>query len=161
MMDAPARSGIRRLELHDLERIVAIDREHTGRSRRRFFERRLEAAKSQSDDYVHVGVARNGALRGYAMARLLRGEFGRGQVTAVLDAIGVERASRDLGIGEILMDGLIATLRAHGVRSLHSQADWTNHALLRFFQASGFERAPRLALERAVAEPLAEPAADA
>ncbi len=59
------------------------------------------------------------------------------------------------------MDALIATLRAHRVRSLQSQADWTNHALLRFFEACGFGLAPRMVLERSVTEPLTEPLADA
>jgi ribosomal protein S18 acetylase RimI-like enzyme len=160
MTDAPAEPGLRPLDARDLERIVAIDREHTGHSRRRFFERRLEAAKSQPDDYVHIGVAGGGSLRGYAMARLLRGEFGREHVTAVLDAIGVEPGSRELGVGQALMDSLIAALRGQGVGSLQSQADWANPALLRFFRNSGFELAPRLVLERSVTEPLAESVAD-
>jgi GNAT superfamily N-acetyltransferase len=157
IMDVPVRPGIRPLDAFDLEQIVAIDREHTGRGRRHFFEKRFAAAKAEPGDFVGIGVVRGGTLRGYALARLLRGEFGREQVTAVLDAIGVERASRDLGIGEVLIEGLIETLRVRGVRSLHSQADWTNHALLRFFEACGFELAPRTVLERVVAEPLAEP----
>jgi ribosomal protein S18 acetylase RimI-like enzyme len=160
MTNASAEPGLRSLEAHDLERIVAIDREHTGRSRRHFFERRFEAAKSQPDGYVQIGVGVGRSLRGYAMARVLRGEFGREHVTAVLDAIGVEPASRELGVGQVLMDALIAALRARGVRSLQSQADWTNPALLRFFRNSGFELAPRLVLERSVTEPLAESVAE-
>jgi ribosomal protein S18 acetylase RimI-like enzyme len=160
MTDAPAEPGLRPLDARDLERIVEIDREHTGHSRRRFFEKRFEAAKSQPDDYVHIGAAGGGSLRGYAMARLLRGEFGREHVTAVLDAIGVEPGSRELGVGQALMEALIAALRGQGVGSLQSQADWANPALLRFFRNSSFELAPRLVLERSVTEPLAELAAD-
>jgi hypothetical protein len=40
---------------------------------------------------------------------------------------------------------------------LQSQAGWTNHALLRFFEASGFGLAPRLVLERSALTPLPEP----
>ena len=158
---ATADSGPRALDAGDLERVIAIDGAHAGHTRRRFFEKRFAVAAAHPEDFVHVGVMRGGALRGFAFARLLRGEFGREQVTAVLDAIGVERASRDLGIGEVLIEGLIETLRARGVRSLHSQVDWTNHALLQFFEACGFELAPRTVLERAVAEPLAERGVDA
>jgi hypothetical protein len=43
------------------------------------------------------------------------------------------------------------------VQSLQSQADWTNHPLLRFFDSSGFRLAPRLVLERSVLTPFAEP----
>jgi preprotein translocase subunit Sec61beta len=47
-------------------------------------------------------------------------------------------------------------MREKGVQSLQSQADWTNHGLLRFFDSSGFGLAPRLVLERSVLTPLAE-----
>jgi len=68
----------------------------------------------------------------------------------------VETQSQELGIGEALMKELRDAMRRSGVRSLHSQADWTNHDLLRFFEASGFALAPRLALARSVSEPLDE-----
>jgi L-amino acid N-acyltransferase YncA len=54
------------------------------------------------------------------------------------------------------MGELIETLRAMGVHSLQSLAEWTNHDLLRFFDTSGFTLAPRLSLERSVGEPLTE-----
>ncbi len=158
MLTAPAtsNSSLRLLGVNDLERVIAIDRAHTGHARRRFFEKRIAAAQRHPDDFVHVGVMRGGALRGFAIARLLRGEFGREDVVAVLDAVGVELESQERGVGQTLMEELIRIMRARGVRSLQSQADWTSHNLLRFFDASGFELAPRMALERSVAEPLIE-----
>jgi hypothetical protein len=47
-------------------------------------------------------------------------------------------------------------MRTKSVHMLQSQADWTNHALLKFFDVSGFGLAPRLVLERYVLTPLAE-----
>jgi N-acetylglutamate synthase-like GNAT family acetyltransferase len=163
MISAPATndSSVRRLVSGDLERVISIDRIHAGRSRRRFFERRLAAAKAHPEDFVQVGVMRGGALRGFAFARLLRGEFGRTHLAAVLDAIGVELESQERGVGQSLMEELVDKLRAIGVRTLHSQADWTDSELLRFFTASGFKLAPRLALERSVTKPLIEQSEDA
>ena len=80
---------------------------------------------------------------------------------AVLDAIGVELESQERGVGQSLMEELVDKLRAIGVRTLHSQADWTDSELLRFFTASGFKLAPRLALERSVTKPLIEQSEDA
>jgi len=148
---------VRPLRAADLERIIAIDSAHVGEPRRRFFEKRLAHAKQHPDDYVHVGVTRNGALVGFAFARVLHGEFGREQASATLDAVGVEHDSRDRGVGRSLMAALTKLLRENGVQSLQSQADWTNSALLRFFDSSGFRLAPRLVLERSVLTPLAEP----
>ena len=151
---------VRPLRPADLDRVIAIDSAHVGEPRRRFFEKRLAHAKQHPEDFVHVGVVRNGALIGFAFARILRGEFGRAQAIATLDAVGVEHDSREHGVGHALMDGLNKLMREKGVQSLQSQADWTNHPLLRFFDGSGFGLAPRLVLERSVLTPLSEPSED-
>jgi ribosomal protein S18 acetylase RimI-like enzyme len=139
-----------------LDRVVAIDRAHTGHARRRFFEKRFAAAQARPEDFIMLGVMRGGALRGFAIARVLHGEFGREEDVAVLDAVGVETESQDRGIGHTLMDELVAALRQKGMRSLQSQARWVNYDLLRFFEASGFELAPRFILERSVSDRLSE-----
>ena len=149
-------NNVRPLRPADLEQVIAIDSDYVGKPRRRFFEKRLAHAEKNPEDFVHVGVARNGALVGFAFARILRGEFGQEQAIARLDALGVMSSSRERGVGRALMGGLTEYMRRKGVQSLQSQADWTNHALLRFFDASGFGLAPRLMLERSVLTPLAE-----
>jgi len=157
---ATADSGPRALDAGDLERVIAIDGAHAGHTRRRFFEKRFAVAAAHPEDFVHVGVMRGGALRGFAFARLLRGEFGRENVTAVLDAIGVEPPSRETGIGRSLIEELVARLRPAGARTLHSQAEWSDPELTHFFAAAGFRLAPRVALERSLATPLVEPVED-
>jgi ribosomal protein S18 acetylase RimI-like enzyme len=149
-------SGTRALSAEDIDRIVAIDRAHTGQSRRRFFEKRFAAAKAAPDDFVHIGVVRGGSLRGFILAHLQRGEFGRDDAIGVFDAVGVELECQERGVGQSLMEELVAIMRGRGVRYLHSQANWTNHGLLRFFDGSGFCVSPRLVLERSVMEPLPE-----
>ncbi len=148
--------GIRDLDVEDVERVIAIDRAHSGQARRRFYEKRFAAAKLKPEDYIHVGAMRDGALRGFAIARILRGEFGQEHAVVVLDAIGVEAESHERGIGQTLMEAVRQIMQQRGVRLLQSQADWTNHSLLRFFDAAGFKLAPRLALERSTVEPLVE-----
>jgi ribosomal protein S18 acetylase RimI-like enzyme len=140
----------------DLDRVVAIDREHTGQSRRRFFEKCFALAASNPDDFIHIGIARGGSLVGFVMARVLRGEFGRAHAVAVLDALGVDLASQEQGIGQALVEELKEGMRRKGVTSLQTQAAWKDHNLLEFFDTCAFRLAPRLVLERAVAEPLYE-----
>ena len=155
-----ADAKVRPLAASDIDRMVAIDQAHTGTSRRRFFEKRLAAAANDPGDYIHVGVETAGRLIGFAFARVLTGEFGRQEPVAVLDLVGVDPAEQAHGCGHALMDALTAGAKRHGVRLMHSQADWTDHGLLRFFAGSGFALAPRLVLERPVATPLAEPTDD-
>jgi GNAT superfamily N-acetyltransferase len=142
----------RALVAADLERVIAIDRVHSGRSRRHFFEKRFANAQARPDDFVQVGVMTGDGLQGFAVARILRGEFGQKDAVAVLDAVGVDPQSREHGLGQSLMEGLLDVSGRRGVRALQSQVSWTNLDLLRFFNASRFKLAPRLDLERPVAE---------
>ncbi|HET7806414.1 MAG TPA: GNAT family N-acetyltransferase [Pseudolabrys sp.] len=151
-----AESSVRPLRPSDLDRVIAIDSSHVGESRRRFFEKRLANARQHPEDFVHIGVVRSNALVGFAFARILRGEFGRDRAVATVDAVGVDYDSQARGIGRVLMNALTEMMRKKGVHALQSQADWTNHGLLRFFDVSGFGLAPRLVLERSVLTPLVE-----
>jgi L-amino acid N-acyltransferase YncA len=147
----------RQLDTNDLDRVIAIDHAHVGRSRRHFFEKRLAAAALRPHDFVQVGVMQNGVLCGFAIARIHRGEFGHEHAVAVLDAVGVDPQSQERGIGQRLIEELTRTAHAMGVHALHSQVAWEDQGLLGFLHAAGFELAPRLALARAVAARLEEP----
>ncbi len=159
-MPAPATADPRALSASDLDRVIAIDRANAGRSRRHFFEKRFAAAAAHPEEFIHLGVEQGGVLCGFAFARVLRGEFGREQTTAVLDTVGVAAESRQRGVGRGLLRELIKRLRALGVRTLQSQADWSDTELTRFLSATGFKLAPRLALERSVTAPLVEQSDD-
>ncbi|MGA8157451.1 MAG: GNAT family N-acetyltransferase [Rhodoplanes sp.] len=152
---------VRRLRPDDLERTIAIDQAHTGRPRRRFFQKRLDTARSHPEDFIHVGVTRDGVLVGFAFARVRQGEFGRDEPVAALDLMGVDPSCEEHGYGHLLMEALMQAMREKGVRRLHSQADWTEHGLLKFFASHQFKLAPRLVLERSVAEPMIEAAEEA
>ncbi len=151
------RDEIRLIDAEDLEAVLAIDRAHTKSSRRRFFEKRFAQAAAHPADFVQIGFARGGSLRGFAIAHLLRGQFGRDDAVAVLDALAVEYDSQSHGMGQLLISQLLEILRQKGVRKVHSQASWKNHDLLRFFDRSSFALSSRIVLERSVAEPLIEP----
>jgi ribosomal protein S18 acetylase RimI-like enzyme len=138
----------RSIDVADLEAVVAIDRVSSGDSRWHFFEKRFAAAKARPADFVHIGVAVGNRLCGFAIARVLRGDFGQKDAIAVVDALGVEPESREYGLGQSLMEGVIEMSRQKGACSVQSQVSWKNYELLRFFNTSHFELAPRLALER-------------
>ena len=136
----------------DIDQVVAIDKANTGQSRRHFFDKRFAAAKARPADFVLVGVAEGDSLRGFAIGHIQRGEFGQRDVVAVLDAMGVAPVDREHGLGQNLIEALIAAARHQGAKSVQSQVDWKNADLLRFFNYAGFEVAPRLALDRAAGE---------
>jgi len=150
------RDEIRPIDADDLEAVVAIDRAHTKYSRRRFFEKRFAQAAAHPAEFVQLGFVRGGSLQGFAITHILRGQFGRDDSVAVLDALGVEFDSQSHGMGHLLISELLEILRQRGVRVLHSQSSWRNHDLLCFFDRCGFRLSPRIVLDRSVAAPLDE-----
>ena len=155
-MNTSAEYHLRPLTPADLDAVVAIDRKHSGESRRGFYEKRLDRALRNPKGFIYVGICEGETLAGFAFARLLGGEFGREDAAAALDAIGVAPTRRGAGLGQRLMAGLEDVMRKKGVREMQTQVNWTNSSLLRFLNAAGFETAPRIVLERDVAEPLTE-----
>lgn len=147
--DATAHIGpVHRLTSSDLDSIIAIDREITGRSRRGFFEKRLAASDSEPNVFVSLGYRMSNALDGFVLAHVLDGEFGSAFRIGMLDAIGVLTKARGRGIGGALVRDLLAQLRGQGAREVRSQVAWNDHAMLRFLAAADFSLAPRHVLSR-------------
>lgn len=143
---------IRPLTATDLEAVISIDTGITGVSRRGYFEKRLVAATDRPRDYVYVGLQAGERLVGYVLAKLVNGEFGKPGASASLDAIGVDRGHSRKGYGHQLLQAVGQILAAKGVQTLTSQVDWSNSAMLGFFNGAGFELAPRLVLVRTTQE---------
>jgi GNAT superfamily N-acetyltransferase len=148
-----SRLTIRPLKPDDLASVVAIDRTVTGRSRRSFYERRLAHYAREPSAFVALAAELDGRFAGFAFARLYEGEFGGVAREAALDAIGVDPELRHHRVGAELVAGLLAAVRTRGARELTTQVDWAEADLLGFFSHTNFTPAPRLVLERAVAEP--------
>lgn len=153
MNDIPIPDALRALTADDLDRVVAIDAQLAGRTRRQFYRKRLEAALARPQDFIYLGYDAGGRLDGFLMARLLEGEFGGTEPIAVIDTLGVDPECFGAGLGRALMQGLEALLRRKGITEIQTQADWRNFTLLRFLAYWGFEVAPRHVLERRFAAP--------
>jgi predicted N-acetyltransferase YhbS len=147
-MTAQATLDCRAVKPADLAPVVALDTRLAGRSRRGFFERRLDAARRDPAAYLGRVAADGDRLTGFVLAHILDGEFGGGYPVAMLDALGVDPTAQHHGVGGALLHDLENALRGHGVREIRSQAGWHEQGLLRFFAASGFALAPRHILER-------------
>lgn len=141
-------SKLRALAADDLEAVIGLDKRITGRSRRGFFEKRLQAALAEPDGFIVVATAADKTLTGYAIARLQAGEFGDAGPVATLDVIGVDPDQQGKGLGDMLIEGIEGRMRKRGIHELRTMIEWTDHDLLGFFGARGFALAPRHVLER-------------
>ena len=138
----------RPLAAGDLERVIKIDCEYTGRRRDGFYRKRLEAALAEPQKFVYLGCEGNATLEGFLLARLQEGEYGTQGSCASLDAIGVDPAVAVKGLGRSLLEALKGILQHKGIEVIQTQADWRNLRMLRFFAGTGFSLAPRHVLER-------------
>ena len=145
---------VRNLRPTDLDEVLAIDRAAMGRTRKLFFEKRLETVQADPDRYITLGAEADSRLVGYAIAHLGKGEFGADFGTAVLEAIGVATDCQRAGIGVALMQAMKEAAGKKDVAGLYSQVDFSNSALLSFFARSGMSLAPRALLERDVSNGL-------
>jgi predicted N-acetyltransferase YhbS len=143
---------IRSLHASDLPRLVAMDRDYTGRARRAWFQGKLQRALDEADLKISLGAVMDGLLVGAILGALAYGEFGQPEPVAVLDTVLVDRAFEKQGIGRALVDQLVRNLHALHIESVRTEVGWTEHTLLGFLGHAGFAPVPRLVLELDVAK---------
>lgn len=147
---AARRTACRPLAPDDLDAVVALDAALEGRTRRAYFARRLQAALRDPRQHVQLAAVDDDGLAGFALARVLRGEFGRARPALRLEAIGVRPDAKGAGLGAKLFAAIGAWARGHDIAEVRTQAPWNRHAMLRWLDEVGFELAPASVVDRAV-----------
>jgi ribosomal protein S18 acetylase RimI-like enzyme len=139
---------VRNLRPADLDRVVKIDEQITGRSRRAYFEKKVEEALALSGIRISLGAEVDDHLVGFLLARLYYGEFGLPEPTAIIDTVGVDLGYRGRNVGTALFAQLETNLGALGIEKIQTHVDWEYQGLIGFLAAKGFAPAPFLTLER-------------
>ena len=140
---------------------MRIDADLVGRPRAEFFQRRLAAALARPEIHVQYGVDGPSGLEGYALARVMAGEFGLPLAALRLQAIGVRREAQGHGVGRALMTALEDAASARDAGTLRTTAAWNDHGMLRFLDHHGFSLAENQVLDCAVHLGRLEPVASA
>lgn len=140
---------VRTLTKDDLDRLVRMDQQHSGRNRSRFLAGKLERALG-SDVRISLGAVVDGALVGAVMGTVHYGEFGLAEPIAILDTLLVDRGQQRRGIGRAMLDQLMKNLAALRIERVRTEVGWNEQPLIGFLAAAGFAPAPRLVLERGV-----------
>jgi ribosomal protein S18 acetylase RimI-like enzyme len=145
----PARDQVlvRRLRADDLEALIRIDAEATGRRRDRFLELKVRQALSDSGIAASLVAEVDDHVVGFALARVYYGEFGVVEPAAVLDVLGVHQDYRGRHVAAALIDQLRTNLLGLGIPTLQTEVSWSQPELISFFQHEGFVLAPRLCLD--------------
>lgn len=137
----------------DLEWVVRIDAQRSGRVRRPYYKLMLEEAVHHTGLRISLAAFVAHEPAGFLMARLYYGEFGQLERAAVLDSIGIAPAFAGRKVGRALLRQLEMNLAALGVERLETEVDWSMSELVGFFQHAGFRPAARLCLEKIVERP--------
>jgi ribosomal protein S18 acetylase RimI-like enzyme len=135
----------------DLDAIVCIDRDITGRDRRDYIAARLAEAMDDTSVRVSLAARCDGAVVGYLMARADLGDFGRSEPVAVIDTLGVDAEYAHRGIGHALVSQLFANLGALRVERVETVVALNDLALLGFLASLGFQAGERLSFVRRLA----------
>jgi GNAT superfamily N-acetyltransferase len=142
---------VRALNAADLADVIAIDSALEGRSRRGYAERRLAAARRDPALHAQFAAVDERGLAGYILARMLEGEFGSQARSMRIELVGVRPDIRGHGVGRKLFDALSQWAGRHAVTELRTQSAWSDAAMLHWLAGMGFELAPALVVECAVA----------
>jgi GNAT superfamily N-acetyltransferase len=138
---------VRTLGEADLDRLVRMDQQLTGRNRRQWYQGKLHRALEEADIRISLGAEDGGILVGALLGSLHYGEFGQPEPVAVLDTILVDRNAAGRGIATAMLDQLLTNLRGLGIQSLRTEISWEERELAAFLNRRGFRPLPRFVLE--------------
>jgi ribosomal protein S18 acetylase RimI-like enzyme len=136
----------------DLDAIVKIDADASGRSRPKYFQLMFDRTVRQTGVQISLVAEMDDRVVGFAIGSLFYGEYGILEPTASIDAISVARDARRQRVGDALMRQLRTNLSALGVTTLRTEVSWSDFDLLAFFKREGFAPAARLCLEQRLSD---------
>lgn len=134
----------------DLEEILRIDRQWTGRDRRDFLSERLDRTLRAGAINLARILERDGQIIGFVFGEVMRGEFGHVGVTAWIDTIGIDRRMTRGGAGSALLSDFMTHARAAGSDCVRTLLEPEDEALTEFLEQKGFRLAPVVVVEHSL-----------
>ncbi len=138
---------IRPLICADLPAILEIQNQFDNETAQRLFAQTMEHHMEKSDA-VLLGAELEGQLVGFIVGEIRLWEFGGGERTGWIKALGVAAEFRGRGVGRRLGEALLEQFRHRGVERVRTLVAWYNGELIAYFRSLGFELMPILPLER-------------
>ena len=138
---------VRTMQEGDLDAVVAIDAQASGRRRPQYFELMFERALKQAKLQISLVAELEGQVAGFLIGSLYYGEFGVVEPSASIDAVSVAPCFRRRQVACALMRQLRLNLGALHIATLRTEVTWDDFDLLAFFRHEGFAPARRFSLE--------------
>lgn len=144
------RVDVRILRRDDAAELGRIDRRITRRDRSAYLAQLVDEAMDESAVRVSLVARADGIVRGFVMAKVDFGDFGRTEPVAVIDTVGVDPDTPGQGIGSALLSQLFVNLQALQVARVETVVSREDLGLLAFLYRGGFGPSERLGFVRRV-----------
>jgi GNAT superfamily N-acetyltransferase len=131
----------------DLPAVIAIGEESGLPPQSRYFVTKLAAARKHPARNLFIVAESAGAVQGFMLGSLYRGEFGIDEPRGVIDVLAVRESRQHQGIGSAIMAFLLERVRKLNVRHMETLSRWNNWPLLQFYEYVGFRPSSRFNLE--------------
>ncbi len=130
---------VRELRATDLDRVVEIDAQHTGRRKPGYWRRLFDDFVGGRGDTLRVGLAAelDGQMAGYLLGEVRAFEFGSEPCGWVF-AIGVDRRHLRRRIASTLLAAACRHFRDAGIECVRTMVRRNDVPVLSFFRANGF-----------------------
>ena len=139
---------IRPLVWRDLDAIVEIDNEVTGRSRDVFWQNKI-MSYSGLDPGACLVAELNGDVVGFMFGERKYFEYGAPQ-SGWIEIIGVKPELQHKGIGKVLAEALLGHFRRSHIGAVQTLVNPDDKNIMSFFESLGFEKAKLVNMQRKV-----------
>lgn len=151
-MTEPPRVGadlrVRPLEAADLDQVIAIDADITGKKKTDYwYELFHRYGASRSRQRLFLVAEAGGDIQGFIMGEVRDWEFGS-QPCGWVFGISVRPGARLAGIGTRLLEAICAGFRHAGVDKVRTLIARDNSLVLSFFRSQAMMAAPVIPLEK-------------
>ncbi len=142
--------NVRPVELSDQDAIVHIDEKLSGRTRKDYWQQRLEIATLRPP-WMSLVAETDGRLVGFLFGWVGESEFGIARPTGWVDLIGVGPPYRGRGVAHALLRRFVDSGRElRAVERVATLIDLGQADVREFFTRVGFHHGPMIHMEREV-----------
>ncbi len=137
---------IRVMTEKDLDAIVKIDLDISGRNQAEYYREKIKALEDSGINTSLVAEV-GGMVVGFIMGEVYYGEFGIPEPTALIDTLGVHPEYQKSGIASAMLEQFMTNVKAIKVELIHTLTNWNDWDSLKFFHRHGFKPSQRINLE--------------